>query len=216
MNAEALQKRAEELIASVSEKRQTVHGCTEIYTGAVTVLSAVYGTDSDQVRAVKIPGEAAFKESEVRLFSKLNLVAEIASGALHNLLQEINHGLIGKLKLQLTGEVLADLVHLARTTLSEQGDAGKDVAAVLAAASFEDTIRKLGSMFVGSVGGEKLADVLTALKDKCIITGPQFTTAQSYLNFRNKALHADWGAIDRATVSSSLAFVEGLILKHFQ
>lgn len=216
MNPDALQKRIAELIGSAQTKRETLEGCTEIYLGSVSILSAVYGIESNQVKAVKIAGELAFKETPVKQFAYLNNVVHIAVGALENLKRELELGLIGNLRLRLTGEVLADLVQMTKSLLGEQGDAAKDVAGVLAAASFEDVIRKLGEMFTDSTGGEKLADVLNALKDKGIIVGPQFTTAQGYLPFRNKALHAEWNAIDRPTVSSALAFIEGLILKHFQ
>lgn len=63
---------------------------------------------------------------------------------------------------------------------------------------------------------ENLNDVLPALKNGGILVGPQLSTAQSYLTFRNKALPAEWNVIDRPTVSSALGFVEELILKHFQ
>lgn len=216
MNSDALKKRVEELIAKAPEKRGSLEGCFEIYTGALSVLSSVYGEDSDAVRAIKIPGEVALNEKPTTLYNTFSYsVVHGAIGALENLKQELELGLIGNLRLRLTGEVLADLIKLARTVLSEEGDAAKNVSSVLAAASFEDVIRKLGSVFGASTGGEKLVDVLTALKDKGVITGPQFTTAQGYLTFRNKALHADWAVIDRPTVSSVLAFVEGLLLKHF-
>jgi hypothetical protein len=40
---------------------------------------------------------------------------------------------------------------------NEAGGQGKNVAAVLAAAVFEDSIRRLGAAHAGTVGGEKLA-----------------------------------------------------------
>jgi hypothetical protein len=60
-----------------------------------------------------------------------------------------------------------------------------------------------------------LADVLTALKDNGILQGSQVGIAQSYLNFRNNALHAKWDQIERESVASVLGFVEQLLLKHF-
>lgn len=217
MNPDALQKRVIELIDNSESKRETLEGCIEIYTGTISVLSTIYGPDSNQVTTVKIPAEEAYKGTPGRIFNTFSsAVVQIAVGALKNLKQELNLGLIGSLRQRMTGEVIADLVQLARNQLLEQGDAAKDVASVLAAASFEAVIRKMGSTVAGTVGGEKLADVLTALKDKGILTGPQLTTAQGYLTFRNKALHAEWNTIDRPTVSSVLAFVEQLVLKYFQ
>ena len=92
----------------------------------------------------------------------------------------------------------------------------KNVAAVLSAAAFEDTIRRMGSAFAGVMGKDDLNSVIDALKSKGVLVAPQLGIALGYLNFRNRALHANWDQIDRASVSSVLAFVEGLLLKHFQ
>ena len=50
---------------------------------------------------------------------------------------------------------------------------------------------------------------------KGILIAPQLGIAVGYLNFRNRALHANWDQIDRTSVSSVLAFVEALLLNHF-
>jgi hypothetical protein len=138
-----------------------------------------------------------------------------AKGALQNLKDEIEAGLTGSLRHQVTGEVLTDFIQLARAALDEPGDGAKNVAAVLAAAAFEDTLRRMGQTLAGIVGKEDLPNVLTALKDAGIIQGPQVGIAQSYFTFRNKALHANWSEIQRESVLSALAFVEGLLMKHF-
>ena len=64
-------------------------------------------------------------------------------------------------------------------------------------------------------GRPDLADVINALKSAGVLVGAPLTTGQSYLKFRNDALHADWTNIDRVIVGSCLAFVEGILLKHF-
>ena len=129
---------------------------------------------------------------------------------------EIESGLMGSLQKRMTSEVLTDMVQLARTVLDEAGDNAKNVAAVLSAAAFEDTIRRMGSVFAGVMGKDDLPSVIDALKSKGTLVAPQLGIALGYLNFRNRALHANWDQIDRASVSSVLAFVEGLLLKHFQ
>ncbi len=48
-----------------------------------------------------------------------------------------------------------------------------------------------------------------------MIKSPQIGIAQSYLTFRNRALHANWNEIQRESVVSVLGFVEQLLLKHF-
>jgi 2-hydroxychromene-2-carboxylate isomerase len=127
---------------------------------------------------------------------------------------DIAGGLLISIRGAITGEVLSDLLKLCRTVLEAQGDSPKNVAAVLAAAAFEDTVRRMAERN-GLDAEEKLSDVLSALKGAGIIQGAQVGIAQSYLGFRNRALHANWNEIDRPEVVSVLGFVEQLILKHF-
>jgi hypothetical protein len=214
---DAFKKRVEELLGTAHVERESLEGCFEISTGALGVASAVDGPDSTAVRAVTSPGEAGLGENSETLYGQFSdPVIHAAIDALENLRGELALGLIRNLRLQMTGKVFADRIQVARTTLREPGDAAKNVASVLAAASFEDVIRKMGATFAGSMGGDTLADVLSILKEKAVLTGPQVTTAQGYLTFRDTALHAEWNGIDRPTVSSVLAFIEELILKHFQ
>jgi hypothetical protein len=143
-------------------------------------------------------------------------VSSIAAirGALESIKAELDAGFIGSLRATLTGEIITDLIKLARTTLEEPGDDAKNVAAVLTAAAFEDAMRKLSDL-KGLPEHEKLQDVLIALKDAGVLQRTEVTTAQSYLSFRNQALHAKWSEVDRAVVQSALGFTEQIILKHF-
>jgi len=84
----------------------------------------------------------------------------------------------------------------------------------LTAAAFEDTIRRLAAK-EGIAHYDKLADTLEELKMKGILQGAQVGVAQSFLSFRNKALHAKWAEVDMPSVQSALAFTEQLLLKHF-
>jgi hypothetical protein len=120
--------------------------------------------------------------------------------------------MVERLTLRISGEVLGDFLGLARVALDEDK---KDVAAVLAAAAFEETMRRMGSELADIQDRPKLSDVLQTLKAKDVLVGPQFSTAQSYLTFRNRALHAEWDQIDRPTVVSAAAFVGELLPKYF-
>ncbi|MCP2500094.1 MAG: hypothetical protein NCA08_00785 [Deltaproteobacteria bacterium] len=128
---------------------------------------------------------------------------------------ELEAGLTGSLKKQITGDVLTDFIQLARAVLYSCGSGAKNVAAVLAAAAYEDTIRRMGVAFAGIVGRDDLSKVIDALKDKGILVAPQLGIALSYMNFRNHALHADWDKIDLTAIHGVLGFVEQLLLKHF-
>jgi hypothetical protein len=58
-----------------------------------------------------------------------------------------------------------------------------------------------------------LQDVITELKNESLLKGSQVGIANSYLNFRNNALHAQWEKIERESVASVLGFCEQLMLK---
>jgi hypothetical protein len=76
-------------------------------------------------------------------------------------------------------------------------------------------MRQMGALLANVQGRPDLADVITALKKAGVLVGAALTTGQSYLKFRNDALHADWTNLDRAVVGSCMAFVEAQLLKHF-
>ena len=109
---------------------------------------------------------------------------------------------------------MTDFIKLARAVLEEANNDAKNVAAVLAAAAFEDVIRRLADLR-GGKDTEKLADVLIWLKDMGVLQGSEVGIAQSYLSFRNRALHAKWDEVDLPSVKSVLAFTEQIILKNF-
>lgn len=215
MDAVALKTRIASLLARAdapgSDLVEKIH---EVYQGALTVISAVHGPESHQVTALRETAKSVeFRGGNAY---QLGMFRNALKGALKNLQQELDAGLIGSLAKRFSSEVLTDLVQLARAVLDEPGDNAKNVAAVLAAAAFEDTIRRMGSAFAGVMGKDDLSDVIETLKQKGILVAPQLGIAISYLNFRNRALHANWEQIDRASVNSVLGFVQELLLKHFQ
>lgn len=146
---------------------------------------------------------------------KWHHLALTAKSALLNLKAEMDGGFSGTLKQYLTAEILTDFIQLARAALDENTDGAKNVAAVLTAAAFEDTIRRMGSQFAGITGENDLKDVIEALKKSGTLQSPQLGIALGYLSFRNHALHAKWQQIQREAVQSVLGFVEELLLKHF-
>lgn len=181
----------------------------ELLQGAVSVMAAVYGRESTQV--------TTFLESveTFRTPGVWHRVFHTCLGALKNLETELTAGFTGSLHKRVTGDILTDFIQLARAVLDNGGSGAKNVAAVLTAAAYEDTIRRMGSAFAGVVGRDDLNKVIDALKDKGILVAPQLGIALSYLSFRNHSLHADWDKIDLAAVHSVLGFVEQLLMKHF-
>lgn len=183
------------------------------FNGALTILSAVYGPQSHHLIILRDFVQPLLQNLGNSHFDEL--VETTVVGALRNLKSELDAGLHGNLEKRITGEVLTDFIQLARTSLDQKNANSINVAAVLAAAAFEDAIRRMGSTLAGTLGDEKLSEVIDALRDKCILQSPQLGIAQSYLKFRNDALHARWKSIEPASVHSILGFIEQLLLKHF-
>ena len=181
----------------------------ELLQGTLTLMGAFYGPESHQVAILMQPAKAMHPMD-------MSQVVPAARGALENLKAELDAGALGSLRQRIAGDVLTDFLQLARTILNDTSDNAKNIAAVLAAAAFEDTIRRMGKELAGVIGREDLQDVITSLKEKGILQSPQIGIAQAYLSFRNHALHAEWEKIERASVHSILGFVEQLLLKHFQ
>jgi len=175
-------------------------------------MTILYGPKSTQVENFIEEGQKM--RDRYAPGTAANFVGELAEGALKNMKSELAAGVIGSLQRTITGEVLTDFLQAARAALDEKGDDAKNIAAVLAAALFEDTIRRLATAD-GIPHIEKLQDVITELKNKAVLQGPQVGIANSYLKFRNDSLHAQWENVGRESVVSVLGFVEQLLLKHF-
>jgi hypothetical protein len=203
-----------EICRAVDRTEATAEDFARVVQGTTGIIELLYGRESGQLATFK--ETLAIQNGNVASGFFRGGCVRLALGVLDNILAELDAGLIGSIRQQAVAEVLADFVGLSRTALDEKGDQAKNVSAVLAAAAFEDSIRRLGAMHAEMVGGEKLADVLTALKNSGFLQGPQFAIAQSYLTFRNHAMHAQWDKIESEAVNSVLGFVEQLVLKHFQ
>jgi hypothetical protein len=179
---------------------------------ATSLLTALHGTRSTQLNAFSAGCEAITK-------LKIGIIpVELrrhAYGAINNAKAELKAGLAGNLRLQVTGEVLADLVSLGKEVLADGSDAGKNVAAVMIAAAFEDLLRRMGAELARLSGRPSLQDVVTALKEGSVLKGGEIGTAQSFLKFRNDSLHADWANVSRVQVESCTAFIDAMLLKHF-
>jgi hypothetical protein len=195
---------------------RTYEAVTEAMQGTLTVARAFYGdrTETPQVHTLMKAAQKAREDRRAISFSFVEIVWPVVQGTLSAMKADLEAGLVKDIELRAAGEALADMLTLAKDALAQGSDGAKNVAAVLAAAAFEDTVRKLGAQLANVEARIDLSDVLKALKTAQVITGAPFTTAQGYLKFRNDALHADWTKLDRPVVGSCIAFTEGLILKH--
>jgi len=186
----------------------------QLVNGALTLMISVYGESSQQVKTLLKRRDDVAREAKTNSVRCHDTILAVR-GSLENLRQEIDTGVLSSLERRITSDVLSDLVQLARITLAEAGDGAKNVAAVLAAAAYEDTLRRIAREHAGVIGQDKLETVIGRLKEAGLLVAPQVSIAQGYLSFRNHALHAEWDKIDRTAVGSALAFVEELLLKHF-
>src|SRR6266542_6797970 len=184
----------------------------EVYNGALSLVSSLYGPQSPQVKDLTEKSKSL--SSRYAGDGLERVLLGVSEGVLQNLKAEIECGLVTSLQSSVTGEVLTDFLRLARAALREKGEGAKNVAAVLAAALFEDTLRRIAAQN-GIPHIEKLQELLTTLKDNQILQGTQVGIANSYLNFRNSALHAQWERVERESIVSVLGFVEQLLMKHF-
>ena len=221
MNKKELKKQIEHLklhaegSASINEYYESLKFSRYAFQGTLSLIIFLYGKNSLQV-------EQFTKEiEEIRNLSGENgeeyvsrHIGYVILAKLMSVEDDIKLGLTENLRTKIAGEVLTDFLQLSRTALEEKGNDTKNVAAVLAAALFEDTIRRL-AIANGIPHLEKLADVLKELKDKGIIQGTQVGIDQSYLSFRNNALHAQWEKVEKESVASVLGFVEQLLMKNF-
>ena len=210
MDEKALKARVEALLQLGTGQQDWHSRAHEIYQGTLTVLEAMHGAQSEHVQGFK----EAFKRAGAGMGSPEYYSAQAAVGVLQNLKAELDAGFVGSLRQQMAGDVLTDFIGLARGVIDD-GTGGKNVAAVLAAAAFEDTVRRMGRELAGVMGRDDLDKVIDALKKAGVLQSPQLGIALSYLKFRNDALHADWEKIEKAAVHSVLGFVEQLLLKHF-
>lgn len=180
---------------------------------AVPMLSALYGPQSAQLQGLNHRIDQCTKP--VGFLNVDDQRLQQAYSAIQTAVIEVENGLVGNLRAQVAGEVFAELVGLGKDILQDGSGAAKNVSAVLIAAAFEDIIRRIGAELAGVSGRPKLEDVIKALKDKDVLKGGEPTTAQSYLRFRNDSLHADWTKVQTSQIHSCIAFIEALLVNHF-
>ncbi len=208
LNVESWIKRADEVMAKISNWNYS-----EGLQFATSMIAAFHGSDSPQMRTFRETAEGIHK-SKMATGVPFQLAAH-ARGTIENLKAEIAAGLITSVRVLLAGEIVAELLALAKDISTDESESAKNVSAVLVAAAFEDTIRRMGTEFAGVTGRSKLEEVINTLKEKEILKGGEVTTALGYLKFRNDSLHADWEKVQRSQMESCLAFVEALLVKHF-
>jgi len=157
--------RIDELLPPRSGAESTLNA--EMCAGALSIAVMIYGPRSPQVRLIESmsgshPGSSGFGSKVV--------------GILKNMRAEIANDLIASIALEAKGEILADFVELAARALDDdaRGAKGaKEVAAVLACAALEDTLKRYGEANDLDLDDKELSDVVNALKSRGLVKGPQ-------------------------------------------
>ena len=173
MDVSSLCKRVDALLSTLTQS-PTIELQNASYLGTISLMQALYGSKSSQEQALSTYIERLREKVHPSNQSIINQSILAIKGTLTSIKAELDSGFIGTLRGRLTGETLTDFIKLARTVLEEANNDAKNVAAVLAAAAFEDVIRRLADLRGGKTT-EKLADVLIWLKDMGVLQGSELS-----------------------------------------
>jgi uncharacterized protein YutE (UPF0331/DUF86 family) len=177
----------------------------------IAIGMQIAGDNGAHVQAAKHLREG-LEASKWDPHSQAEILFQQCQGLLRAMASDIKGGRLGNLRLEFQGQVFADFINAAKHALSEQR---KDVAAVLAAAALEDTLKRYAEANSLDVEDTDLSNVVNALKSAGLLSATQGTLLKGMIPFRNKALHAEWTKIDTLEVQSVIAFVGEFLATRF-
>ena len=126
--------------------------------------------------------------------------------------EDFEGGYVFNLESRVSGEVLGNFVVMAKEALN---GGHKNVAAVLACAALEDTLKRFAGANGLNVTDKPMNEVINALKSQGLVSGPQKSLLDSFPKIRIAALHAEWDNITEAAVGGVIGFVEHFLLSKF-
>lgn len=126
--------------------------------------------------------------------------------------EDFEGGYVFNVDLRVSGEVFGDFIVLAKQSLAE---GHKDMAAVLASAALEDSLKRYATANGLNVDDGSMMAVINALKSKSLVSGAEKTLLNAMPKIRNYAMHADWEKISEPDVNSVIGFVEQFLLTKF-
>ncbi len=170
---------------------------------ALNLLKTVFGTDSVHYQYLN--------EICKELRRKIG-VDRAARSMFRAAKEDYEGGYVFSLENTVSGEVFGDFVNLAKQSLRE---GYKDVAAVLACAALEDTLKRYACSNDLDVEDKPMQEVVNALKSKGLVKGAQRTLLDTMPRIRDYAMHANWNKFTAEDVSSVIGFVEQFLLEHF-
>jgi hypothetical protein len=173
-------------------------------TSALNLVNASFGADSVHSKQLTRAIDPSEKHG-------MSYSVEAAKGAFLAARADFEGGYVSSLAQGIAGEVFGSLLNSARIALH---GGHKDSAAVLAAAAFEDSLKKIGTLHGLNVAEEELGNVIGALKAQQLLQGCAAKSAERFQNLRNWAMHANWEKVTAEEVGSLIGFVEQLLIKH--
>ena len=176
-------------------------------TSAQNLIKAVFGEDSPHYSNFK---EAVHGHLQSRQVSEdtIQIFQEIFKSAK----EDFESGCVFNVDLRVSGEVFGDFIVLAKQSLAE---GHKDVAAVLAAAALEDSLKRYARVNKLNIDDKSMKEVANALKSKGLVGGAQKSLLDAMPRIRNYAMHAEWDKISEPDVNSIIGFVEEFLSKKF-
>jgi hypothetical protein len=214
MTKELISKRYAELASAMNNIRvlQQPNGFEQVdeqmwsswATSALNIVRASFGSDSVHFDRMQ---NAIASET----INGTSVAVESSKGVFIAAKNDFEGGYVSTLEQGIAGEVFGSLLNSASAALKK---GYKDSAAVLAAAAFEDSLKKIGGLHGLNVAEQELGSVIGALKAQQLLQGGAAKSADRYLNFRNWAMHANWEKITEEEVGGLIGFVEQLLIKH--
>jgi hypothetical protein len=121
-------------------------------------------------------------------------------------------GYLSSVEKNISGEIFGDFVGMARVALSE---GHKNVAAVLAAAALEDSIKRFCKNNEIEVQDKSLQDLVNAMKSKSLLSGSKKSLLDSMPRIRDNAMHANWDKISEVDVGAMIGFLDQFLISEF-
>ena len=172
-------------------------------TSAQNLILAVYGQESPHYQTFKSAvDDCAGYDHEILTLRGIFLSAK----------DDFDGGYVFNVDLRVSGEIFGDFVSLAKQALAE---GHKEVAAVLACAALEDSLKKYATAKGIDCTDKTLQDIVNSLKSKGLVSGAQKSLLDTMPKIRNYALHADWSKLSEPDVSSVIGYVEQFLLTKF-
>jgi hypothetical protein len=170
---------------------------------ALALVRAVFGQDSSYHKSLN---------SLVSSCNGLEWQVEAMKGVFVSAKEAFDGGYVFNIDAEISGEVFADFVSAAKRALSE---GYTEVAAVLACAALEDTLKRYAILNGLNVESNSMQDTVNALKSKGLVKGAQKSLLDPMPKIRDYAMHAKWDKIAPPDVSSVIGYVEQFLLTHF-